>query len=98
MSLIYEGRLSTIQTSSYLTRTDLTVIRPMLYVDEKEIIEFSKKFPILKNPCPQDKNSKRQYAKDLIATIGKDVKDVNNLMKSAILNVDGYNLLDKSRK
>lgn len=98
LSLIYEGRLSTIQPSSYLSRSEITVIRPMIYVDEKDIIDYAVKLPILLNPCPQDKNSKRQYVKSLIATVGKDIPNVNLIMKSALLNVEEYNLLDKFRQ
>ena len=34
MSLIYEGRINTFKSISYLDRTDITIIRPLLYIDE----------------------------------------------------------------
>ena len=41
LSLFYEGRLSCFRPVTYLDRTDLTVIRPMLYMTEREVINFA---------------------------------------------------------
>ena len=98
LSFMYEGRLSTIQPESYLSRIDLKVIRPLLYCDEKDIIKFAKDFPILHNPCPADKNTKRQYMKDLIKELGKENKMVYSMMKTALYNTEEYNLIEKPQK
>lgn len=68
LSLIYEGRLSCFLPVTYLDRTDLTVIRPMLYLHEKTIRNFAEKeqLPVVINPCPADKNTKREDVKQLL--------------------------------
>lgn len=68
MSLLYEGRYHTFSPVTYLDRMDITLIRPMIYVDEYDIIAFknSMNLPVEKNPCPVDGYTKREYVKNLI--------------------------------
>ena len=56
LSLIFEGHFYVFPPKTYLDRMDLTVIRPFLYVDERDIIGFCHKYdlPVQKNPCPAD--------------------------------------------
>ena len=74
LSLFYEGRISCFSPVTYLSRTDITQIRPMIYIPEKEIKGFARKnnLPIAKNPCPADKNTKRQYIKELVAQLQRE--------------------------
>ncbi|MBQ1270146.1 MAG: tRNA 2-thiocytidine biosynthesis protein TtcA, partial [Clostridia bacterium] len=62
LSLFYEGRLSCFLPVTYLDRTDLHVIRPMLYMTEREVINFANRqnLPICKSGCPVDKETKRE--------------------------------------
>ena len=66
MSLVFEGRMHTFAPRTYLTRADITVIRPMIYVYEKDIIQIAKKLeiPVVPNNCPADGLTKRQTMKD----------------------------------
>lgn len=68
LSQVYEGRISCFQPVTYLDRSDLTQIRPMLYVHESMVRGMSKKLslPVVHNPCPADGNTKRQEIKDLL--------------------------------
>ena len=68
LSLLYEGRMNTFQPVTYLTKTGLSVIRPMIYCPEKEIVDFSNKMnlPILHNTCPEDGNTKRQDMEEML--------------------------------
>lgn len=68
LSLIYEGRISSFRPVTYLSRADITVIRPMLYIHERTITNFSRKqeLPIVHNPCKADKNTKREDVKQLL--------------------------------
>ncbi|MBP5264046.1 MAG: tRNA 2-thiocytidine(32) synthetase TtcA [Lachnospiraceae bacterium] len=88
MSLIYEGRLHTFSPVTYLDRMDLTVIRPLLYVKEVDVIGFVNKneLPVAKSPCPADGNTKRQYVKDLIRQINLENPGVKDRMFTAIQN------------
>lgn len=96
LSLFYEGRLNTFLPKIYLSRTDLTLIRPLIYLDEDYIVKLSKKLklPVVNNPCPIDGHSKRQYIKDLLTNIQNDIPDAKKLMAKALTNTDRYNLLD----
>ena len=84
LSLLYEGRLSTFMPVSYMDRTGVTVIRPFIYTSEKEIKAYSKYVPVVKNPCPADKHTQRQYVKDLIKTIQKDIPFAKERILTAI--------------
>ena len=68
LSLFYEGRLNCFSPVTYLSRTDMYVIRPLIYVAEGDIKGYAKRenIPIVHNPCPMDGTSKRQEMKDFI--------------------------------
>ena len=68
MSLIFEGRLSCFQPVTYLDRTDITQIRPLLYCGENLIRHTAQQLelPVVENPCPANGNTKRQEIKELI--------------------------------
>jgi tRNA(Ile)-lysidine synthase TilS/MesJ len=91
MSLFLEGRLHKIQPVTYLDRTDLYAIRPMMLVSEREVIGFAKreKLPVIKSPCPVDGYTKRAEIKELTETLRKqyshwDAKVFNALMRANI--------------
>ncbi len=88
LSLIYEGRFHTFSPKTYLDRTDLTVIRPFMYLNEPEVIGFSKKYelPVAKNPCPVDGHTKRQYVKELLKQLNVENPGVKDRMFRAIMN------------
>lgn len=94
MSLFYEGRISCFQPVTYLDRSGITQIRPMLYVGEGTIKSLASRyaFPIVENPCPMDKESKRNEVKTLIKTLSKDYPDLKNKVFGGMqrLPLDGW--------
>ena len=68
LSLIFEGRLSCFQPVTWLDRTEITQIRPLLYCGENLIRHTAKRLdlPVVENPCPANGNTKRQEIKELI--------------------------------
>lgn len=86
MSLLYEGRFHCFSPVTYLDRADITLIRPLIYVDEKEIIGFKKayKLPVVKNPCPVDGYTKREFTKQLIKSLDKDNPGLRERLFTAI--------------
>lgn len=94
LSLFYEGRLSTFSPVTKLERAGVTVIRPMIYIREKEIIGFAKDKPIIHNPCPADKHTQRQYIKNLIKTLEKDNRKIKDNVLGAITHPERNNLFD----
>jgi len=94
MSLIYEGRFHTFAPVTYLDRTDLHVIRPLIYMNEADVIGFVNKnnIPVVKSPCPVDKHTKREYVKDLLRDLNRENPGVKQRMFTAIKdsNLNGW--------
>lgn len=88
MSLIFEGRFHTFAPVTYLDRTDLTVIRPLLYTQEADVIGFVNRYhlPVVKSPCPADGHTKREYVKNLLRSINLESPGVRDRMFTAIRN------------
>lgn len=85
MSLIYEGRLHTFSPVTTLDRSGLVQIRPLLYVKEADVKGFVNKYqiPILKNTCPADGATSRQYVADLLDNINREYPGVRARMFTA---------------
>ena len=98
MSVFYESRLNTFLPLTKLTNKNLWVIRPMVLVYEKEIIEASKNLPVFFNSCPADKKTKREYMKTLIKNLSKENVKLCEHIMSAIMNFERYNLFDKTKQ
>ena len=87
LSLIYEGQFYTFGPKTYYKEADITVIRPLINIPESDMKGFRNKYslPCVKNPCPHDGTTRRQYVKDLVAKINKDNPGVKKKMYNAIL-------------
>lgn len=90
MSLIFEGRWHTFSPVTYLDRMDLTVIRPLMYMNEADVIGFCNKneVPVLKSACPVDGYTKREYVKQLLRTLNQENPGVKERMFTAIQRGD----------
>ena len=95
LSLFYEGRLSTFAPKSYLDKIDLTLIRPMIMIREADVISYSKTLPITKSCCPANTFTKREYVKDIVKEIAKTVPNIREMMFTALIHPERYNLFDK---
>jgi tRNA(Ile)-lysidine synthase TilS/MesJ len=94
MSLFFEGRFKTFEPVTYLDRTKLTSIRPLLFVPEREIIGFTHLYntPVVISPCPANGHTKREEMKDLLSDLNHKMPGVSNRMFKAILTsgFDGW--------
>ena len=94
LSLIYEGRFYAFSPKTFLDRTELTVIRPMIYVSEADVIGFKNRFslPVCKNPCPVDGKTKREYVKQLTKQLNLQAPGVKERLFHAITegNIEGW--------
>ncbi len=95
LSLFYEGRLSTFSPVSYLDKIDLTMIRPMVMLKECDINSYSKTLPIVDSCCPANKHTKREYVKTVIKDISKEIPNVREIMFTALIHPERYNLFDR---
>lgn len=71
MEFLDQGALGCFSPVTYLTQQDITVIRPMIFVPERDIINAVKRenLPVVKSPCPADKTTEREHVKQLIAEL-----------------------------
>ncbi len=90
MSLFYEGRIHCFSPVSFLDRKQIYSIRPLMYVPEPEIKGFIQKsgISIVKNPCIADGNTKRQETKQLLQSLSKDYKNLQEKVFGAIQRSD----------
>ena len=88
MSMIYEGRFYSFSPVTYLDRMEVTVIRPLMYVHEADVIGFKNKYnlPVFKNPCPADGHTRREYVKQLVRQLNRENPGCKERMFTAILN------------
>lgn len=95
LSLFYEGRISCFSPVTYLDRTDIYQIRPLIYTREGDIKGAARRneVPVLKSPCPADGVTKRQEIKELLAHMDKTVNaGLKKRLFTAIKNssIDGW--------
>lgn len=86
MSLLFEGRLSCFRPVTYMDRSGVTQIRPLVYAGEQKISRLAEELnlPIVENPCPQDKASKRHEIKTLLGTLSGSYPDMKSKIFGAM--------------
>ena len=94
LSLLYEGRISCFKPVTYMSRAGVWQIRPLLYAGEQRIAALAKTLalPIVENPCPQDRGSKRHEIKALLAELTARYPDLRSKIFGAMqhLPLDGW--------
>lgn len=94
MSLLFEGRLSCFKPVTYMSRSGVTQIRPLLYAGEKRVANLceSLALPVVTSTCPQDKTSHRQEIKDLLTALSRQYPDLRSKVFGAMqrLPLDGW--------
>ena len=99
LNLFFEGRLGCFQPVTYLSNTDIYLIRPMIYMPEKDVRYFAAKaeLPVVKSPCPADGNTEREEMKQLLARLEKENKGLRYRIFGAIQRgeIDGFKLAGK---
>ena len=94
LNLFYEGRLGCFQPVTYLSRKDITVIRPMIYMPEKDVRYFANRveLPVVKSTCPADGNTERESMKQLLHTLERENKGLRYRIFGALQrgNIDGF--------
>ena len=75
LNLLYTGSINTFSPISFMDRTKITLIRPLVYTPEKETKRFVKKnnLPVMPKVCPMDGTSKREDMKNLIFSLSKGI-------------------------
>jgi tRNA 2-thiocytidine biosynthesis protein TtcA len=95
LSLFYEGRVNCFSPVTYLSRTDVTVIRPMIYLTEGDIRSFvsEESMNVQKSLCPADGYTKREEMKNRVAQLNREYPDLKKKVFTAIQNsaIPGWN-------
>ena len=86
MNLFLEGRIGCFQPVTYLDRTDVTQIRPLLYVQEQEVRRAVNRLrlPVVENPCPANGSTQREEMKQLIADLEQKYPNLKKKIFGAI--------------
>lgn len=86
LNFFYAGNLSTFAPISYMDRSKITLIRPLIDTPEKEIKKFVKRnnVGVMPKVCPMDGISKREDMKNLILDFEKKLPHVRANMEGAI--------------
>lgn len=96
MNLLFEGRIGCFQPVTFLDRTGVKQIRPLLYCHEDDIrrVALREGLPIVHNPCPMDGHSRRQEVKELIASLEERYPDLKQKLFGSLQRYPlyGWNL------
>jgi len=94
LNLLYGGSINTFAPVSYMDRSGVTLIRPLIYAPEKSIKTFVKKNNVqtMNKCCPMDGVSKREDMKDLIKKLQTQIPTVKTNIYGAIKrsNIKGW--------
>jgi len=101
LNLFFEGRMDSFKPVTWLSRQELTVIRPFIYVSEADISSYSVKenLPIVKSCCPANGCTKRQDMKDVMKEIVKTAPFAKERAITALQHLpeNPWNLPDKNK-
>lgn len=97
LTLSYEGRINCFSPKSFMEKNNITLIRPMVYIPEHMIKSTAKKynFPIITNPCPADKKTKREDIKILIEELNVKIPGFKDNLFGALTNSKELFIWDK---
>lgn len=94
MNLLIESRVGCFAPVTYLSRRDITMIRPLVYVREREVERVAERLslPVVESKCPANENTKREDAKNLLKNLSEEYGDVPEKIVGAIqrANIDRW--------
>ena len=86
MNLFNEGRIGCFSPVSYLSRKDLTMIRPLIFATEREVRNAVNRagLPVVKSKCPVDGCTERQWTKEFLYDMEKTHPGITKRIFGAI--------------
>ena len=98
MNLFTEGRIGCFAPTNYLSRKEITLIRPLVFAPEKAIRSAANRnqLPIVKSVCPADGHTNRQKTKDFLDSMERSDKGFKDRIFGAMRrgNIDGWGGVD----
>ena len=99
MNLFFEGRLGCFSPKSYLSNRKITLIRPLLYATEKDVLYFTnkRKLPVVKSLCPEDHATERENMKKLLSELERSNKGLRHRIFGAMCKgeIDGFKMVGR---
>ena len=97
LNLFYEGRIGCFSPVTYLDRRDVTVVRPLIYMPERDCAGAARRLslPVTPSACPANEHTERENLKALLRTLEKDNKGLRGRIFGAMIrgDVDGFGVL-----
>lgn len=94
LNLFFEGRIGCFSPVSYLSRIQLNLIRPMVYMPEKDVRYFASRneLPVAVSLCPADGNTEREEMKKLLSELDRKHKGLRYRVFGAMQRgeIDGF--------
>ena len=94
LNLFFEARLGCFSPVTYLSKVDLNLIRPLIYMPERHVVDFVNKnqLPVVETKCPADKHTEREEMKQLLKNLEHKYKGLRYRLYGAICrgNIDGF--------
>ncbi len=91
LNIFYSGNISTMMPKQKLFNGQLTIIRPLVYLSEAQILKYIKmnKFDIIEKKCSyKGKSKQREKVKEIIEMLSKENKKVRKNIANSIRNVN----------
>ncbi len=94
MGLLHSGQLKTFSPVTHLSRSGLSVIRPLIYFREHELKSATSihGFKPIPSPCPLDGHTKRQDIKELIDKMGQESPALYSHLSAAMRQKESMQL------
>lgn len=102
LNLFFEGRIGTFSPVTHLSRKELTLIRPLLYAREKDVVSFTRQaqLPVVVSTCPEDHATERENMKQLLRELDARHRGLRHRIFGAICRgeIDGFHPAGNDRK
>ena len=96
LNLFFEGRLGSFSPVTYLSNRDITLIRPMIYAQEKDVEYVARhmELPLVASTCPEDHATEREKMKQLLKDLESKNKGLRHRIFGAMCRaeLDGYQI------
>ncbi len=96
MNLLIESRIGCFAPVTYLSRRDITMIRPLIYVRENAVEQAVERLnlPVVESKCPANEKTKREDAKILLKKLSEEYGDVPERIIGAMQrgSIDRWNI------
>lgn len=100
MSLLYEGRLNTFAPKTWLSRSELYVLRPLVYALQQDIIVLARALPlpVVQSPCPACGSTARDRMQEITTLLEQAAPGARQHIRGALENTEGYRLWKKEKQ